>query len=76
MPKKPLETLKTKHGKGESLTAMKCTSDGKYLVTSDTGGRIKCMDLRFVNFKKDPRPADNIRDVWFINAHRAIINTL
>jgi WD40 repeat protein len=76
MPKKPLETMKCKHGKGESLTAMKATSDGKYLVTSDTGGRIKCMDMRFVDFKKDASPKENIRDVWFIHAHKAIINSL
>lgn len=62
MPSKPLETLYTDQGEGEALTAFKATSDGKFLITGDTAGQLKCWDLRFVNFLKDANPKENMRD--------------
>lgn len=76
LPSRPLETLDVDHGAGEALTAFRATSDGKFLVTGDTAGQLKCWDLTYCDLKKDESPRANMRDQWFITAHRRIINSI
>jgi len=76
LPSKPLEILNVEHGTGEALTAFRATRDGKYLVTGDTAGQIKCWDLTKCDLKNDESPRANMRDQWFIMAHRRIINSI
>ena len=76
LPSKPLETLHVEHGLGEALTAFRATKDGKFLVTGDTAGQLKCWDLSKTDLKKDENPRANMRDQWFIMAHKRIINSI
>ena len=46
------------------------------MVTGDTAGQLKCWDLTKTDLKKDENPRANMRDQWFIIAHRRIINSI
>jgi WD40 repeat protein len=88
IPTAPLFTLYVNHGEGdsasgltkESLTALKATKDSKYMVTADTKGQIKCWDLRRIELWNhnisNQQKKDSLIEVWFIHAHRKIINSL
>ena len=79
IPKKPLFTLHVEHGAGESLTAFKATKDAKFFVTADTRGQIKCWNMQHLDVRSDmdeEAMRAQLRDEWFITAHRKIINSL
>jgi len=79
IPKKPLFTLDIDHGAGESLTAFKATSDSKFFVTADTHGQIKCWNMSKLDLRADLDEKEmraQLRDEWFISAHRKIINSI
>jgi WD40 repeat protein len=79
LPQKPLYTLETEHGEGDSLTALAVTSDARHIVTGDTSGNLKCWDVGKVDFwdkVDDNEKRENVWDIWFINAHKKIINSI
>jgi hypothetical protein len=50
------------------------------MVTADTAGRLKLWDISAVNWRKDGQNgqtmATNMREKWFIQAHKSIVNSL
>ena len=79
LPKKPLFALDTQHGEGESLTAFAVTEDAKFMVTGDTSGNLKCWDVSKVDFWADTsndKKRDQVWDIWFIEGHKKIINSI
>ena len=53
---------------------MNTDSTNNKIVTADTQGRLKLIDITRVDFKRDQDPSKKIRVVWFINAHRMCVN--
>ena len=47
------------------------------LVTADTAGRLKLWDISKVNWLKDgDKMSSNMREVWFIKAHKSTVNQI
>jgi hypothetical protein len=65
--------MKVNHAE-DALTAITTNSDCTKLISTDTAGRIKLWDISNVNFRKDTDPSSKMREIWFIQAHKALIN--
>ena len=63
------------HNAEDSLTAMACSSDNNFLLTGDTSGNLKMWDISEVDFR-DKSLEKPFKVVWFIVAHKAIINSI
>jgi len=72
----PLHKIHVGHSPEDALTAFNCTKDNDRLVTADTSGRIKLFDLSKVDFQSHEDPNENIKNVWFIQAHKSTINSV
>ena len=46
------------------------------ILTSCTGGKIKCWDISKTNFRTDKDPAETMRISWYIQAHRKIAGSI
>ena len=59
---------------------MTMDSQGLIMVTGDTAGRLKMWDISKVNWRKDGFTKEgikqNMRERWFIHAHKSVINSL
>lgn len=62
------------HDVDDALTALNCNEANDRLITCDTSGRIKLWDISSFRFENDK--VVDVKDIWFIQAHRAIINSI
>ena len=58
------------------LTALAVNSENTNIVTTDTSGRIKLLDISRVDFHNDTDPGAKIKVPWFINAHKQLVHTV
>ena len=73
--RQPLFTLYGEHEKLDSLSAIATTDDNNWLITADTAGSMKLWDFTDHKFRVD-LTSDNIHQVWFIQAHRRVVNCI
>lgn len=72
-PQIPLKDEKLDH----ALTQVTVNDDCTRLVTADTAGRLKLWDISKVNWLKDgDKMSSNMREVWFIKAHKSTVNQI
>lgn len=69
--------MKVNHAEEDALTQITVNSDCSRMVTADTTGRLKLWDITNVDWHKDgDNMAKNMREIWFIQAHKSTVNTL
>lgn len=73
--RQPVFTLYGEHEKLDSLSAIATTDDNNWLITGDTAGSMKLWDFTDHKFRVD-LTSDKIHQVWFIQAHRRVINCI
>ena len=73
--RQPVFTLYGDHDRLDSLSTIATTEDNNWLITGDTTGNMKMWDLTDHKFRVD-LTSDNIREVWFIQVHRRVINCI
>jgi hypothetical protein len=69
--------MKVNHAEGDALTTVTVNEECTRMITSDSAGRLKLWDISKVDWRHDrDNLASKMREVWFIQAHRALINTV
>jgi len=78
------------HASDDSLTQITFDTDCTRMITADTSGRLKLWDISKVKWRqteeevknKDANKVDDLslisamRDIWFIQAHKSLVNSL
>lgn len=72
---KKLNMVYANHQPDDALTSIATTEDNNFIITGDTSGRMKLFDITMYGFDLD-KDQERFICVWFIQAHKKIINTI